>query len=251
MQNKDAVALAKKVLRKEVLKTAASYVAPFFWDNNDEDGSGVLHNGSIFFLDCGEEVFAVTANHVYQGYRTRKEKHPSTTCQIMNLPYDPENRLIDYYSEYDIATFRISEEEVENIGKAILTGSQSTWPPEPPVAGKGVFFAGYPGKARLYSHPNKVDFGLYMASTIAQTVNNRHISCQFDRDNMEDTMGNGLPPQGYDLGGLSGAPLITVVETNNLWTWRLGGVIYEASPRLEIIFASRADFILSDGRLRK
>jgi len=73
-------------------------------------------------------------------------------------------------------------------------------------------------------------------------------------------LGNGLPPEDYDFRGMSGGPMLTVVEHNGIRSWRLAGILYRgpnpvdedgvpAIAGLEIMTARRADFILPDGHL--
>ena len=82
-------------------------------------------------------------------------------------------------------------------------------------------------------------------------ANADRLAFDFSYKDMIDRFCNGLPTEGYDLGGISGAPLLTVVDNKSgLQTWRLAGVIYEASPNLGIIYATPADFILADGRIK-
>lgn len=54
--------------------------------------------------------------------------------------------------------------------------------------------------------------------------------------------------RGRWLGGLSGAPLWTLVEGDVFW-WRLAGVLVEYSTELDLLIARRPDAILRDGRL--
>ena len=52
-----------------------------------------------------------------------------------------------------------------------------------------------------------------------------------------------------DLGGISGGPVIAAIESPSfLISYRLGGIVSEASSELEKVFAKRADFIREDGR---
>jgi hypothetical protein len=248
----EATNILRSGFGKELVKIATSYVAPFFWEEITDDGNKKFNNGSIFFLDCGAGTFAVTANHVYQGYLDAKAAGSNVTCQVSNAKFIPEKRLIDRDKFLDIATFKVSLEEIMRIGKLPLRGSQSSWPPLPPELGKGVFFAGFPGKERIFTKPVNLNFGIYSALCIAETVNEFNISCQFEHEFNIEIDGIGvLPSKNYDAGGISGAPLLTLVEHNKIFSWRLGGVIYEASSEFEIIFARRADYILSDGKLRK
>lgn len=155
--------------------------------------------------------------------------------------------MIDASSELDIATFRISSDEVSQINKRELT----KWPPALPEIGKGVLFAGFPGKERLTLSQNEFSFGTYSALGTATSISDKNITCQFEREHWVKITGLKLPPEGYPVDGLSGAPLLTVLEHKGLWLWGLGGVIYEFNKKLEIVFASRADKMLSDGTLMK
>ncbi len=72
--------------------------------------------------------------------------------------------------------------------------------------------------------------------------------------------GQGLPPENFDFRGMSGGPMLTVVQ-NTLRSWMLAGVIVqgpntdlregESIPGLEIIRARRAQFIKPSGQLDK
>lgn len=63
--------------------------------------------------------------------------------------------------------------------------------------------------------------------------------------------GRGLPQVGYNLGGVSGGPMLQPAFIDGAWSWRLVGVISEAISveDFERIIAVRAHFILPDGRL--
>ncbi len=240
------------------LKAVADYVSPIFWVVQNEDGEEfVPNNGTIFFVDAGQGAFAVTANHVYQGYLDARSAYPRAECVILPksfdsparqpLPFDPEARLIDRSPDPDIATFRMTAEELRLLGVTVITA----WPPVIPEEGKGILFAGFPGHERVLTAPYELGFGVYPGLAVATSVTDTQISCQFEREYAVETKGFPLPPPNYGTDGMSGAPLLTVVERNGLQHWALGGVIYEGSPNLEILLAARADRILPDGKLRR
>jgi len=56
---------------------------------------------------------------------------------------------------------------------------------------------------------------------------------------------------GYNLSGISGCPVLTLVDHKGVLSWRLAGVTYGA-PRYEreMILVRRADFIREDGSLK-
>jgi hypothetical protein len=246
MTRDEAISMLQGPYGREIGNVASSYTAVFFWMTIAPTAE--IGHGSIFFLECGSGAFAVTANHVYEAYLERKQLDPSLTCQIGNLPFVPEARLIDRDPELDVATFRIEEREVEADGKVIHRVSPNNWPPKPPDLGKGVFFAGYPKVHRKVHHPKKVEWGTYVGVLTATSIGERHIVCQYERDEMVDMFGTGTPPVGQWLGGLSGAPLWTLVETG-VFSWRLGGILYQFSTEFEVLYARRPDCILADGRL--
>lgn len=165
--------------------------------------------------------------------------------------FDAESRLIDRDSDLDVATFEITEEEVRRLGKSVLTGGQVAWPPLPPWPGRGVFFAGYPGVAtRMRGHV--IEYGVYALNTVATSVTDRLIACEFDRANWLDTRGLGLPPAGFDLSGISGSPLLTLVDSKRVLSWRLSGITF-SGPRAgtEMILVRRADCLRQDGTLQR
>jgi len=171
MNRDEAIALLRGPLGEVIRDTTTKFVVPLVWETCDDEGGVVLRNGTMFFLDAGEGVFAVTAGHVYQGYLEAKDKYPQTFCQLWNMRFDPVARLIacqsDPIAEPDIATFRVTPEEVSRLGKMPITGSQRTWPPAPPEEGKGVFFAGFPGGGRLQVGPDEIEFAVFQGLLVA------------------------------------------------------------------------------------
>ncbi len=53
------------------------------------------------------------------------------------LALDWERRVIAHNREMDIATFEITADEVESIGKRVLRGAERAWPPNPPQVDRG------------------------------------------------------------------------------------------------------------------
>ena len=245
MTKDEAIALLMGDFGPETLKTTARYVAPLFWQRPEKGHLRIMRNGSIFFLRPESVSFAVTSNHVFQAYIRDRESTSNITCQIGDMTFSPEERLIESSDELDIATFRVSSSEVSQLNKMELT----IWPPRVPEEGKGILFAGFPGHERFTLSSHEFSFGIYAALGTATSISDRDITCQFERENWIEISGFQVPPEGYDLGGMSGAPLLTVIERSDLWIWTLGGVIREFNQPLEILRASRADRILPDGRL--
>lgn len=253
----EAIELVRGPLGDAALKSVAKFAAPIFWESRPKKESSPIKNGTVFLADFGEGCFAVTADHVYQSYLGDKAAIPQTPCWIAPeafddgakdaIAFDLEERLIDRLEDIDIATFRVTESEANAIGTSIT----SLWPPIVPGIGQAVVFSGYPGNERLEVGPRELSFAPYPALTIAKSVSERQITCQFEHEYLVQAPGFQEPKPFFETGGMSGGPLFTVVERNGISRWHLGGVIKEGNSSLDILIASRADCILKDGRLRR
>jgi len=244
------------------MEFVASLTAPLYWVIREDGAEPVVRNGTAFFLDVGQGPFGVTANHVIEGYEQARDQGNVVACQIgQDLRFDIQgsHRILCRHPDIDIATFQISADEIRSMGRTVFTGQQSIWPPPPPERDRGVLFAGIPGVHTSWLSSNEISFGVAPGIGIATSVGDRDISFQIKRQHLVDAMGNGVPPENFDFGGMSGGPMLTIVEHNGLRSYRLAGVIYqgpnpscdatEAISGLEIVRARRADFILTDGRL--
>ncbi len=249
LSKEQAIELIRGPYATIVERAVAGSIAPFLWRERNKKGDLKIRNGTAFFFESEGRTFMVTADHVFAAYlEARSISGSITRCQIGNLRLDPEDRLIARCSALDIATFQISPEE---IGK---TAFEHRFPmsfnPMLPQTGKGVFFAGFPLLARRQLSEREIENGIFTALTVADNVTGREISGHFDRERQVDKPGLPTAPEGYDIAGVSGAPLVTMVDSANLCYWRLGGVMTGFSTAFEIFYATRADFILPDGTLK-
>jgi len=245
----EAEAILRSGFGREILNVAARYVAPIFWGNpaSTEDDS-VLGNGSIFFIQIGGPVLGVTCDHVVDGWLRAKQARPDIVCQVLDLVIDPESRLIARDPDRDVATMAFTKEEIAALDKWVFTAVPDKWPPMPPQEGKGVFFAGFPNNRVTQIEGRLWEFGIYAGLGVASSVGSDKIVYQYDRQHMIDTLGLGLPPTNEFLGGMSGAALWAVVQSESgLMSWRLAGVIYEWSTDFELLYSRRADVLRSDG----
>lgn len=236
---------------RQMHEWAASHVSYFWWIRTSLLGPTVCNNGSIFFLCIGGVLLGVTAAHVYQGYLDARKKSPrQIVCRIGNLEFDPESRLRGLRDGIDIATFALTWDELKVIGKQAISVDPSDWPPPHPFSGQTAFLLGFPGKSRLWMNPRAISFGLCIGMQPVGTASDRSITCPFERDCWVDTMGRGLLPQGVDLGGISGGPLLLPMEADGSWSMSVGGVIYEApSLGFETVVSLPAHFIAVDGTI--
>ena len=62
-------------------------------------------------------MFGVTANHVLEAWRNDRKSKKVVALQLAGMPFDPDGRhaIIDAHEGIDIATFRITADEVRSI----------------------------------------------------------------------------------------------------------------------------------------
>jgi hypothetical protein len=262
----EAKAIMAGGLGKAELEFVTSLTAPIFWLLPGPDRKFQARNGSAFFLDADAALFGITASHVLRGWHKDRLERGASQCLLgapdrspLSLDFDGKNRIIAQDDELDIATFQITRQEIAAIGRTILTGIQKSWPPPPPTVDRGIYTCGFPGTGTLWLSRNEVSFGAVPGSGVASSVSDKDVSSLIEREQLIGVLGGGVPPENFDFRGISGGPMLAVVETGILRSWMLAGVIYEgpnpsedpaeAIAGLEIIRARRAHFILPQGKL--
>ena len=225
----------------------ASCCVPIFWWKGPDPARTILANGTVTMVRTPKGVLGLTADHVVEECLTAFDGG-GVCVQIADASaHDLRARLISRSKELDLASFDMAG-LVDRLGWADKSPLTS-WPPVPPQEGRGILIGGYPGGERQPLGPRDVSFGLFTAMAVARTVTDDQISCLFERDFMVDTGDIPTMPPNTDLGGISGGPLITTLESaSHLVSYRLGGIVSEAHPALEKVFAKRADIIGDDGK---
>lgn len=246
--------VAESAFARQMHDDGAAHIAWLFWRGERRiiGAPPIVHGASAFLLDCGRGPFVVTAGHVYLQFLDDRRRSRRLSSQIGNVEFDLEDRLIDCGSErrIDIATFRIYTNEIKDLKNKVVIGTDGAWP-SPPNPGEIALFGGFLGTQRILVGPNEVSFGIHLAMTPVTDFTDQQIRCRLDRRFWVDTRGLGLPLPGFDLGGVSGGPLLVPIHVNDRWTWRLAGVVSEAQMHreYEAVIAERAHFILPNGKI--
>jgi hypothetical protein len=262
---------AKAIVRrigKPLLEFAASIVAPLYWAARNADGSVVARNGTAFFLRTPEALFGVTAAHVIEGknsWREHCEAHGKTSLRLgakegSSVSFDWDARCVDINLGLDIATFTVSPREIEHINRVPYGGLQTSWPPPAPAINAGVTYAGFPAVGTRQLSKMAVQFGVLCGTGLVSSINDRDISTLLERDYLEPVLGEGIVPENYNFGGISGGPVIyNTLTEGGLFVNALAGVLIsgpnpsskpeESIPGFELFQARRACFIRGDGFL--
>jgi hypothetical protein len=252
-------------LGKAELEFIASLVTPLVWIIRRNDGLEMMKSGTAFFLNTGKGLFGVTAAHVTDEC-LQDASSPnfvaSTLAANDGLPpllIDLKERIIASHSGIDIATFKVTADEVSRLRRQSVSGFQRSWPPPPAKVDHGVTMCGFPGEARRWVAQREISFGMIAVACVITNSNSTSLSLQLERDRLLRILGNRNLPETYDFGGISGAPVLAIVERGGLRGWTPVGVIFEgpnpsANPDqaiagLEIIRARPTSYINVDGTL--
>src|SRR5262249_28614197 len=128
----------------------------------------------------------------------------------------------------------------------------------PPQEDKGIMIAGYPAVERIESKDFTVNFGLFTALGVARAVTERQVTWLMEREHQLANTKISAPPPEYDLGGISGGPLISWFESENFVSHHcLSGIVVEHPdyknnrdlPAIERLIAVRADSISESGKI--
>jgi hypothetical protein len=175
-----------------------------------------------------------------------------------SVPIDFDARCVDLDADIDIATYAVSAREIEAAGRTIYTGLQAEWPPEPPTINQGILYAGFPAAGTRILSNTSVQFGIASGCGFVSSISHINVSSLIEREHLEPALGEGIPPENYNFGGISGGPMLHVsLSKSGLLLNSLAGVIFsgpntsndpnEAIPGFEVIRARRACFIRADG----
>src|SRR5277367_3961808 len=97
MSPEERVSESMKAFSRRRHDDGAAHVTWWLWRTQERKELTQLKpsQGSMFFLDCGRGAFAVTADHVYDGFLEDLDERRVRSCQIGNVAFDdPEDRLI-------------------------------------------------------------------------------------------------------------------------------------------------------------
>ncbi len=169
------------------------------------------------------------------------------------------DRIIDGHSDLDIATFRVTPEELKLAGHTVLTGFQNAWPPRFPEVNAGITFCGFPGHGSRVPAFREITFGIFSAACNLTSANETAISVQIERERLRQVHGDGVMSDDCDFGAIRGGPLIAIVQTPTMRSWIPAGVIVQGpNPTgdssqsilgFELIKGRPIQYILPDGHL--
>ncbi len=125
------------MLPPEVLREVSDFTlrlsTPIYWHDRQEPFPKRIRGGTCFVLRFDSGLIGITAAHVLRVYEaTRREVH-NLVCQLRLTKFTLHQAIIECDDDLDIATFRVTEEELTAIGGAFVDCRGNNWPPPPLV----------------------------------------------------------------------------------------------------------------------
>jgi len=244
----------QEILR-QLHKQSRSFVAPIYWGTDERDANSVLHNGSCFVVEIDGFLFGITAHHVIAKYKTDRDTHAHIHLRIRNLDIlNWDDRQIDGDSSLDLVTFQVESKEVAEMDIRPFRLASENWPPKPPKIGGGVFLTGYAGEDRTVVNRATLDFLQLSNAGVLTSLGPQELEVQFRMQDLQPVIGDTeIPPITKVLGGFSGAPLLTVLESPAK-LFELGGIIQKQIPAKDdsdvaTFISRRPDCLRTDGTL--
>jgi hypothetical protein len=192
-----------------------------------------------------------------EAYREMASKGTELNFQIGDaLIQDPLSRVLSESRERDLATLRLTEPELREIGRHHEKISRQAyepmaWPPALPRIGDWVAFGGFPGKLRIVCSWSEIEFRTFSCgSTDITSVTAEGFKCRFDRESWvihdPDEIGG---EEFKELGGLSGCPVFLLGSAGKLTVLPLVGFVTEFGPDFDVLCVAHARHVLSDGAI--
>lgn len=196
---------------------------PLFWHDTYKPWPKKLAGGSCFVLRFADGLVGVTANHVVTAFESARAEQARTVCLLRTVVLDLSTALIDRDDTLDIATFRVTQEQLSESGGVALDCTRD-WPPPPPQKGDALSFGGFPNVLQVEAPHDRYEFRAYVNLGSVEDVTERRIVA----------VGNGqrrmsvapvLPETGGNYSGCSGGPVLLHIEQGGLHRWFPAGLI--------------------------
>lgn len=220
------------------------YVRPLtFGDGPPLAPDSLTVGGTVTFLKTDRRCFGVTNRHVVESFREMTRARAKTHCQLDEMLFDPDARLIDEDIDLDIATLDVSESEIASIGATAFSPTQ--WPQGEPEVGEFAIAVGYPGRLKFLDSPMQMAFTYIGVVVPITSVNESMIELQFDRKYWVAEKGSIDWSTFKDFGGFSGAGLFVMRLAAELV-----GIVRLHWLDIDLMHCSRSDFICANGTIR-
>jgi hypothetical protein len=217
---------------------------PLYWHDRLLCWPKPITGASCFVLKFEEQLVVVTAAHVFRVYETHLKRNPRLVCQLRLLPYDLPNALIDIDDDFDIATFRLSDAQLDQI-PGVPVDCRLRWPPPEPECERTLSLAGFPELIREVYSDGSGMFQAYGGLQAIDAFSERQIIITYDPARDQPLMaGVPAPPIGFNMSGCSGGIVLMPEIKDGVCRLFAVGLIASGSHDIEPGEDRRTDTIL-------
>lgn len=200
----------------------------------------------------------MTANHVIAAFERARGQAAEIISLLRTVRFDLAGALLDRDVELDLATFRVTEDQLIESG-AIALDCRQEWPRPKLDPGRELSLAGYPEDFKQPLPPDRYEFRALVYLTRAEDVTEQNIIVTYEptRDRRVVAAPQ-FPELGANWSGCSGGPVLMHVERNGCHRSFPVGVIAEG-PRFapdgekrefDQFISRRIHFLNAEGRIQ-
>jgi hypothetical protein len=243
---------------KQITEAGLRWCQPIWWYDWQQPFEKLKMTGaSCFALKFKTRYVGVTAAHVVQQILKARQNTPSLDCRIHLMPFFFPFAVLDMNDDLDIATFAISEQQVQNAEIQAFDVSVK-WPPPDRLITRQmpIQLIGFPECLRIIDYAgSSVICQAYQGLALVEDCNDREIITIYDPAQSRGTPT--LLPLGFNMSGCSGGPAVIHETRNGIHRWYPVGLIVGgpkqgegAAAEFDIVRIQRIDCIDEDGRIR-
>ena len=247
----EAKKLAAGPLGEEMSKFPLLFAkAAFFGQRPSKSRPTEFNNGTISLVDLGKGVLGITCHHVIAEYRARRRSFDDVVFQIGNVELDPVDQLIDENTRIDLATIRLTDNQVKAITSEGKIGScvfqPKSWPSPSPKEGDYVAFGGFPGSLRTLVSFDELDFPSWSSGgSLVSSVSEFQFVSAFERKFWVSSFGAKHHMDLRALGGMSGGPAFV----NRGLHWHFVGIVSQYHENYDAMFFASVRAVRPDGTI--
>lgn len=240
---------------EQIAQLTLKVARPLVWHNLREDWPKRLFGGTCCILRFEAGLIGVTADHVIGGFEEANVPGEKIVCLLRTVPFDLPTAIIDRDATLDIATFRITEEQLI-ASEGVAVDCRLHWPPPEPAMGTALSLAGFPEALKQPALIVNMEFRAYVSQVFVQDVSEREILVTYEPDrDIRVLAAPELPDLGANLSGCSGGPALMHIQQGGLHQWFVVGIIISGSgdapkgamKEFDIIRVRRVKSIRQDG----
>jgi hypothetical protein len=213
----------ERALQKAVSEITMKIARPLVWHKVREPWPKRLLGGTCFIIRFDTGLVGITADHVVREFEKDKRSGEEIVCQLRTVPLDLTSAIIDRDADLDVATFRVTEEQLA-ASNAIELDCRSLPLPKPDK-GREISLAGFPDNLQVESHRGSEIFKAFTYVTHIAAVGLRDIYAYDTRRDTRVLAAPELPDSGANLSGCSGGPVLIHVLRNGCHRWFPVGLI--------------------------